>query len=926
MKTHFAPGIHPFWFWNGPLSVKRVEQRVAQLAEVGCAGVFIHPRQGMRVPYLSEEYFTLYRACIRACVAHGITPHMYDEFPYPSGMAGGEVCMGHPEFMATQLHQVQETHTGGSLAWQLPAGDLLQCLAVPLIDNQPQWDLARDLKPAAGIQYTNETWLQMGLSNYTNQRYFAHDPAWQVHAQLPQGHWLLSASVQGIVTNHKYWGAFVDVCDKEAMQRFITCTHERYAQALGDDLQHIGCCFVDETHPTWSRHFADAYAQRHNEELATQLIALQQSRHPHHQELQQRLDDLRYDLFVDAFEQPIAAWCRAHDILYVAEKPLLRVDQLRYVDIPGCDTCHTRCGAPHDMHGAELRSNARAMSSAAQLYNKDSACCEAYHSMGWSATLEDARFHLDLLLLNGIDRLVTHGFFETTHGLAKHDAPPSWFDQRPDWPHNKFLAERLQRMHAHIGKAHHDADCVVIDPRLHRRHEAAAPYQALLHNLSASCREYLIVDRVWLLEQDPQQGQILDHVRSIILSRAIHDAALNAWLEIFTAAGGKVYHDEIPDDHDALGCRVHGGLQADLQQSRFLTNDGLLLMAVNTSSTALEMNIPDGFQAIDIGDALTAAAQNTLKLDAYASVCLKQIAAPPTATVAHLPWPKQWQCQAEHMNLARLARWNFSVEQDGQKHQGRTRVSPKPIGDQIDEAGIALHYQRHCKFGQRAEWSLPTVRAHYHSQISCSETLHNVYIIIEPESIRGRNWHLSIDQQRYSAADFNPVDGHVDGSLGVCLATLVAGTHPIHIEIELDRDDDGLLAPVYIGGDCAVALQPLRLSAPITNAAFGDLDAAGLCHYAGSIRWSCSLQPAITERGLLDIDLSFCASDCYEIRFNHGPWHAIDWSPRRLQIDASELQGDHVDCEIRQFTTLGRSFDGERWNAAAHKLEVLSDD
>ena len=933
MKTHFAPGLHPFWFWNDCLDEAQVEKRVAQLAAAGCKGVFIHPRQGLGVPYLSARYFELYRCCIRACVAHDITPHMYDEFPYPSGIAGGEVCMGHPEFMATKLTQFEQQHSGGAVNWELPSGDILQCVAVPIRHKQAQWDQAIDLRPQAGIYYQHKTWFQAGLTNYGNQRYFAHDPAWRILSDLPEGEWLLSASIQGVVDHHKYWNNYVDVCDPAAIQRFIACTHEVYARALGEDLKHIGCCFVDETHPTWSRHFEAAYRERYQDDFHSQLIALQQNDHPQHHLLQQRLDDLRYELFVEAFEKPIAAWCRQHDILYVAEKPLLRVDQLRYVDVPGCDCGHVRCGATNDTLRPRLRGNARAMSSAAQIYGKDAACCEAYHSLGWSATLEDARINLDLLLLHGIDRIVTHGFFETTHALAKHDAPPSWFSQRPDWPHARHLADRLERISEIIGTPTHDADCYVIDPRLNGGDDASVYYEQFLHALTASKREYLIIDRVWLLEHDPQTGVISgkSHVQSIIAPPCIHDAHLQAWLDLFQQAGGTVLAYDVPDDTDAIGCSVINGDPSTLHQTRYHSTNGMVVMAINLGSEALDISVPAGFSALDIGDAPTTLHNNQCRIEAFATMCWRaehnnsavQMPKQNDAEMCIINWPEKWAVQAEQANLARLGHWELSVKQEGQTQRGAHSVIPKPIGDQIHQARIPLHYQRQSRFGQTAILSLPPIHVTYTSQIHCDTEMDNVLLVIEPGSIRGQDWRIHIHDYEFSANDFTVVDAHVEGSLGVRIPNLDAGQHHISVHLTATRDDDGLLAPIYLGGNCAVQVQPLRLSNTIMRAPFGDLDQAGLTHYAGSILWHAQVAINPGNQTFVEIDCSFCALDAFEIQFNDGAWHAMDWAPRKLRIPSSELRHGINTCRIRQFSTLGRSFDGQRWIAAEHRLEDI---
>lgn len=914
MNAPFAPGLHPFWFWNTALDEASIETQVAEFARAGCRGVFIHPRQGMTVPYLSEAFFALVRHAVIACVRHGITPHMYDEFPYPSGMAGGLVCMGHPEFLATKLEHHHCEHDGGAVHWRIPAGDLLSCVAVPLRNDQPQWEEARDLRATAGSVYTQETWHHGGLTPYTSDRYFAHDPMLEIETDLPAGRWLLTASVQSVRREHKYWGDYVDVCDPEAMRRFMALTHEAYARHLGPDLmRHIGCCFVDEIHPEWSRHFAAAYRERHGEDIATAMPALAHATHPDHHRLRQRLDDLRYDTFVTAFEEPLAAWCRSQEVLYVVEKPQLRLEQLRFADIPGCDSGHSRAGDGSDLLRAPLRSNARVAASAAQIYGKQGATCEVFHSLGWSATLEDARRIVDLLLLHGVDRIVPHGAFASTHGLRKHDAPPSWFTQRPDWALFHRIAARIERICAALGPLHHDADLLVIEPVIPRGSPEVARYEALLLELTASCREFLIVDRSWVLAQDADKGGIVWRERSItelIAPTDQRDPDLEAWLERFAAAGGTVTRGAMPSGGTALGLIVEAGAPGHLQQARFLAAGGPLLFAVNHGDAPVTVRIPAGYTTHDIGDAPLPIQDQRLELPASAAVLF--VPGPLAAPVAQMcvAWPRRWRFQAEAANLLRLGEWDLSVIQDDVV-RGTARVLPIPIGDQIAAGNIPVAYRRNPRFGLTATLALPTLTLTYQRRIQVGANAGPLTLVIEPDSIRAVTWHVEVDRRRFAGDAFAPVPHHVAGSIGVSVGILAPGDHEIAVHLLVDRDDHGLVAPLYLGGTCAVAVidDTPTIDAARQEAALGDVLGAGLAHYAGRIEWESKFDLTLPDGEHLDVDLPHLNGDSYEIAFNDGPWHPVTWAPRRVRLHRSELRAGTNRCRIRQSTTLGRSFD-----------------
>lgn len=103
--------VHPFWFWNGDMEEEQIKRQVAEMAAQGVGGFFICPRQGLQIPYLSEAWFDKVRIAVEAAAAHGMQVWLYDEYPYPSGMAGGEVTLDFPE---AKQRQARASSVGGS--------------------------------------------------------------------------------------------------------------------------------------------------------------------------------------------------------------------------------------------------------------------------------------------------------------------------------------------------------------------------------------------------------------------------------------------------------------------------------------------------------------------------------------------------------------------------------------------------------------------------------------------------------------------------------------------------------------------------------------------------------------------------------------------------------------------------------------------
>src|SRR5690606_8736932 len=130
-----------------------------------------------------------------------------------------------------------------------------------------------------------------------------------------------------------------DVLNPEAVEAFIALTHEkyksRYSQKFGSTIASI---FVDEVEAGWSDSIPKLFAEKYGYDLCDYMPALQDANHPDHVRVSYDLYKLKYELFSQSFERPVSEWCRQNGIAYCGEKPSMRLSQLSYMDIPGCDS------------------------------------------------------------------------------------------------------------------------------------------------------------------------------------------------------------------------------------------------------------------------------------------------------------------------------------------------------------------------------------------------------------------------------------------------------------------------------------------------------------------------------------------------------------------------------------------------------------
>lgn len=147
-----ADRIHPFWFWNGEMEDGQIQYQIDEMADKGLGGVFICARQGLKIPYLSEAWFQKVRVAVEAAEKRGLNVWLYDEYPYPSGIAGGEVTLEHPEAKHyTLTHTTQRALGGEHLSLELPWARIVYAKAVPITaDGRRNWNEAIPIRDSIG--------------------------------------------------------------------------------------------------------------------------------------------------------------------------------------------------------------------------------------------------------------------------------------------------------------------------------------------------------------------------------------------------------------------------------------------------------------------------------------------------------------------------------------------------------------------------------------------------------------------------------------------------------------------------------------------------------------------------------------------------------------------------------------------------------
>ncbi len=921
-----SSGFHPFWFWNGDIEKGEIKRQIDLMAEQGIRGFFIHFRQGMTLPYLSEAFFDMVGCAAEYASSRGMTAHIYDEYPYPSGSAGGTVTLGHPEYRATLLRQDDYALSGGEIRLPLREGDILNATLVPLREGKKIWPESRDVTSHAGVVLDEHSFHAGGLTSYNQKRYFASRPVPTLLMTLPEGEYLLCVSVQEEMTRFKYWGTLPDVLNPEAMADFIKRTHGAYGGHYGEKLSSLFySSFSDELEPVWSTRLPGEYEKTYGESLPPLLPALIHGDFPGADRIRQNFHRLKYTLFEGSYEKPLSSWCRERGIRYCGEKPSLYLRQLKYMDIPGCEPGHTKAGRLPDTLKPTLRGNARACASAAQFYRKEGSLCECYHSLGWSGTLLDARIIAEALVLMGITMLVPHGFFYTTHGLTKHDAPPTFFFQMPYWPLTHVLSDQIAHIQDAFAGTEIGADIFFYEPAGSLpTPEEATLYRTLLENLAGKQLDFLMVDGDIIRDL----GQDLKGKTLLVLKTASEEPEKGEALGIFASRGGRVLTLASPEDLDDAGLKP--SLEFSLEGEKpdrlwMVTRRGkegpALRYFLNTGDTPLAIRFPAPRR---IGEFLSGAhreyAGELKTIAPFESFLVGEAAegVPMDRTPFPVAIPETLSARPLGKNYLRLDRWE--MELNGRKRM----VSASPLINQLEEGRFRWSPEVRTHFGWMPDLGATEMEPVYRLTVRVEDpaAAAGVELMVEPGSLRGE-WLLSVNGSApLGREDLAPREYPVRGTEALPIGPrLKEGENLLELRMKTTRLDDGPVSPLYMAGDFAVNGED-ALAAPggREDCRFEDYRQMGLPYYSGQLLYSFPFAGDREEEDpLLSIETPAPFQEAMEVSLNGGPFCPAPWIPYRLILSGSRLRRGENRLDIRVSTSLIRTFEGTFFDIKGHR-------
>lgn len=441
----------PFWAWNCRMDKDMLGEQIDCLKKMGFGGFHIHPRVGMDVAYLGEEYMELVRFCTEEAKSKHMLSYLYDEDKAPSGFAGG---------LATKEPKYRIKH---------------MLFTVRQMEHFPMDTAVREGKPGLLAVYDillNENG-ELASYRLINENSPSHGTKWYAY--------LLTAPDDPWYNNQAYG----DLMDPKAVDRFIQITYDAYKNAVGDEFgKTVPSIFTDEpqfmkkkplafANSTddavfpWTPSLPDGFYKKHGYDILARFPeivwdlpngAVSDARYHYH--------DYVAEALASCFLDKLGAWCAENGIAlagHMLEEPALRTQTVSSGDVMRCYRSLKIPGIDLLFDRVEL-TTAKQCQSAKRQYGREAMLSELYGATNWDFDFRGHKFQGDWQAALGVTVRVPHLSWVSMAGEAKRDYPASFNYQAPWYEEYRYIEDHFARVNTALTRGRPEVSVAVIHP------------------------------------------------------------------------------------------------------------------------------------------------------------------------------------------------------------------------------------------------------------------------------------------------------------------------------------------------------------------------------------------------------------------------------------------------------------------------------
>lgn len=434
----------PFWSWNDRLEKEELLWQINEMDEQGWGGFFMHSRNGLGTPYLSDEWMTLIKDSADEAHKRGMGAWLYDEDKWPSGICGGEIPKLGREYRQKAL-----------------------------LMRENSLELAED-----EVELIKVYCYRKGeIKDYAEPKEISETEAfsWQEH-----GYTILYFYkwTQPLGPNRFNDTAWVDLLNPSVTKAFLASTYEKYQSSLGERFgASIPGIFTDESTILywayapkqalpWSEYFQEYFLAFKGYDILKRLPYLFINLDGY--------EKIRYDFwetvtfyFAQNYVKRIYDWCQSHGLKYTGhfiaedyfEFTMQYIGSLmplyEYMHIPGVD---------HLNRNINDVMTVKQVTSVAHQLGKERTLGELFGASGQNLSFEEQKWIIDWSFIHGINFINLHLASYSMRGEGKRDYPPNLFYQQPWWEFNGKMSDYCGRLSYLLTQGERITDILVLHP------------------------------------------------------------------------------------------------------------------------------------------------------------------------------------------------------------------------------------------------------------------------------------------------------------------------------------------------------------------------------------------------------------------------------------------------------------------------------
>ncbi len=438
----------PFWAWNDRLNPQELTTQIADMADHGMGGFFIHSREGLETPYLGEEWMACVRAAVDAAQQNGVKAWLYDEDRWPSGAAGGRVPAAGGDACRAKSITIEVVAPGRAAPAEIP-GESVKAAFAAVLSGGELLSYRRISTPQSPRE-PGETILVFRREVSGPSEWFNND-------------------------------APADNLNPDSVKLLIQTTYEAYRRDVGNRFGGaVAGIFTDEPNIAdgncaftgkrgwvpWTDGLNDEFAAKRGYDLFDHLPLLffageggGRVRHDYWRTVSER--------FCEAYSKQLGDWCGRNDLRftghYLVENELgasIRVSgcimpHYRYQHVPGIDLLREQ--------DDEILT-VKQCASVARQYGRKHVLSEFYACIGWNLDFESQKWVGDWQYALGVTLRCQHLAMYSLRGCRKRDYALSFNYQTSWWKYDRLMEDYFARLSLMLTQGDALRDVLILHP------------------------------------------------------------------------------------------------------------------------------------------------------------------------------------------------------------------------------------------------------------------------------------------------------------------------------------------------------------------------------------------------------------------------------------------------------------------------------